>query len=764
MGAGIMQRSRYKKSIIAVIEGVRAGETYPSIFGVYGRQNLVHFPDAFLYDLVEPPAGFDTGIDPVMGSTTISAVTATFVAIPELVETLMAAQKCSTWGSSFVWEVPAPSGPVSGVPGRWATPIPSNRVPPAEQFHSSTTTYEFEARGTQRSVISSLPLPPAGTLLACYEGSPQIGGRRLLIMEWEHPGEARILWRGFIESVALSSQQTEIEITAVDPLRVLGGVVDDPIRAAVTGDRDKASFIWSAGIDLRASQILPAGETPLPIVVKSGDKYLPTGADTYEDVPATIHTRSAFTAPGDEDEIDDPRAEIVHGHDPDGILGEPVGEHGLKSPDLVLRWIDHHLRQPRITGDGITIYDGAPWKDIIEESDFDSLSDKAPFIDHALLDATVSIDDLERWCLAPLGYFLRITDAGRIGASRIRSLTPGDFQDIFSTTPGRPSQRAVLLPDRIDMDFDLRRGEATYVGELGGVVDGVEPDEIFVRPGRAPTDPAPRYMGSERRFDFRLYQRGETGAGLVTDRLRDSYDISRRSPIINAVVPLTSFSPWGVPQRDAVSTGEGILPAVGEWIRLDGGPETGVICADGKRRRLKDLDVEPIGILISKSVDWRSQTAEIRVLMVHWDGAFPRLVAPAASIRAFSGTTRLLVGEEYDDADGQLGFLIGDQVRLADRSGRYISPTIYTVISLKETAPREITVSPSLTAGDQEKITSYAQGGSPYARGVVLRLAEIDEYENSWGQSVSQYFLDSDLSKRLWAYWGADPADLWTLS
>src|SRR5690625_4747620 len=443
MGAGMISPQR--KVILAIIEGVRSGDSWPSTVGIYGRHNLRPglLPEEFLFDLASAPSGLETGLDPVMGETSISSVTATFVATPELMEIIMGAQGVAAWGDPFVWTTPPPTV-TTGFPGRYRADF-SGPMPPFSQFHSSTTTYEIVDQKIAYSVYSSHPLPEQSIDLACYAGSPQIGGRRLVICEVLPDGEVSPLWRGFIESVSLSSQQTEVEVTAVDPLRVLGGVVDDLIKASVSGDRDPTSFIWAADIDLRVSQVLPDGDTPLPIVVRSGGVYLPTGASSYDDVPGAVHSRQAFTVPDEEDHIGDDRAAVVHGYDPAGILGEPVGTQGVTGPEILLRWIDHHLRQRRTNAAGVVIYDGAPWRDLIEDSDFAFLAGRAPAVDHALLDATVSVDDLERWCLTPLGYFLRLTVDGRLCATRFSPICCNDITDFFTVDRLSSTIRSVLL-------------------------------------------------------------------------------------------------------------------------------------------------------------------------------------------------------------------------------------------------------------------------------------------------------------------------------
>lgn len=149
--------------------------------------------------------------------------------------------------------------------------------------------------------------------------------------------------------------------------------------------------------------------------------------------------------------------------------------------------------------------------------------------------------------------------------------------------------------------------------------------------------------------------------------------------------------------------------------------------------------------------------------MVNWRESLPRLVAPEAVITGhmLSGT-RLVVGaEEYEDGDGAHGYMPGDQVRLASRSGRYISEEIYTIGAVEDGIL--ILSGAALTASDQGRINFYTQD-HVYDRGVVLRLAEIDEYENEWDPTITAYFNNPELAKRIWAYWGANPSDLWVIT
>ena len=740
-------------ALLLVIEGLYVDHEYPSLVGYYGSVPDGLLPSG-LVRMIEPPSSITSGFDPASGSIDLSSITATFPATDSLLSRLYSARS-GDYSQSFVWMVPSVHEQ-AGFPGRYINQIlGTSDLPPHLTFHSSTAQYQVDniIWGTGYQIRSSAPLPPAGTEVACWAGQLPMAGRRMAIIRIEPDTSLRTIWQGFVEGWSLSGQQTEIEIRAVEALRPLDGTLIDPPTGSLDVSRQLGSY-WRGTARTTTPDTLPVAQTPLEVGLRDGggSVILPRGRYDLEASHPTFSGETSFVAPTSEDSVTDPVAQVVYGYDPAGLLGRAMGAAlaPLTPIDVVLRWLDFHLLSGQVQGD-VTVYSGEVWQEIMDVAEWQQLSPYAPAINHALLDRDTRFSDLLK-ILGSLGFYPRLTSEGKLGLTRLRSFNPlEDFAALYSEDPDVPSARVILTPDRIDVDHDLRKSEATFVGNLGGVVDGVDPDRITVRPARAVQDPAPRYMGSEVSFDFPWYSRGTRGRSVALDALRDRFDLLRSSPVLHAVVPLESFVPWDS-ARSGSSDGHSRLPAVGDWVRLDRGPKTGIVIG-GQRVLLEDLDLGAVGMLIHTTIDLSTRTAEISVLMPHSTDAMPRLIAPNARVLSVLDSKTLSV----DFYDGET-FRKGDQVRLADLSGRFISSEIYTV----DGATGSSLLISNISVQDQAKIADLNAGDPSLGRGVILRLATLDEYSNEGWSTSPDYITDPDKRERIWAYWDAD--DYWTLT
>ncbi|RVU42697.1 hypothetical protein EA187_14365 [Lujinxingia sediminis] len=751
-----MTLRRYKglnKGCVVVLEGVRAGTGNVSLIGTYGDVPA----DLDLGDvaqLVGPPSDPSTGVDMVTGSMTISQQTATFVASERVCQAIEQARAVQDYGEAFQWTMPGLSE-VEGfvaAPGRYVYRV-SGEAPPHSEFHTSTTTYAVkDLGGGEYNLMASLPLPfKNATEVVAYVGSPPLAGRRMLIIDYVG-GKVRWVWRQFIERRAYSAQQNEVEITAVDPMRPLEGLVDERRYAHVQAALQPFGR-WIGTVQLETGEAItppPSGnDPPGRPVVELDDVVLVPGQGGVFIGNGLINTPSML-ASDDEVGVVDGRARVVYAHDQSGLLGtQTIAQRtGL---GLVRDWLRFFQQSPKIVG-GLITYDGSPWKDLIAIEEFDTLEETAEQLDHSLIDVEMGLSELAGWALSPQGYFLRLRNDGALGVARRRFLTPFDLLNVYGADPKTPAHRLAMLPSRIDISDPVRAIEATYVAEVGGVVSRIEPDVIEVRRRRAPTDPAPRYTSSERRFDFRAFSRGRRD--FVSLLLVEAQSALSRAPTMTVEVPLDDFSAADHRQ----------LPPVGEWLRIEGGPETGVIGPEGTRILPDEDDVRFIGLVTAIRLDRVRHTAEVELMMSNWygDDVLPRVIAPEMVVKVYNDRPEKQVVEVRGSLEENM-FMVGDQVQFYDRDNQPISSTVYKV--LKPVSTSDVALFPSLQDEDADLLDAYM---GEYGRGVVLKLADLGDYKNDWWNSLtgqSSPLQKPDNRYRIWTYWDADPSpDSWTTS
>lgn len=705
-----------------------------------------HFPDSFR--LSGPPSPLGVGVDPHTWRSDIGSQTATVVAEDGgAVEFLERAKEKFYFGDRAVWSMPSESNLLlnKARPGHYEYSVSAADPPWWGVFHSRTTTYRAADSVVGWTLTSSVPYRDAGDLVV-WEGYPSLEGLRMLVVELR-AGELVVDWTGWVESYDHSRAQNQIELKGVGPMRPLGKRIAKRRRAAVDAVQGSGG-LYGGTFEVLDTEHIPEGTPPGHISVEVDDEViLPLMEDFTGALSGDFASRLPVLATaGDHGDVSDDQAPITYTYDRTGVLG---GEHGPDSIDgveLVRRWLRFFLVDERTDDAGDTVYDGASWDELVDEDEFLAESDQAHDLDHFRVGQDIDIWELTAKAFVATGHFLRVTADGRLGVSRLRSLTPDELAKVFSTDPETPSQRVTIIGRRIDDEHPLRLKHATYAADLGGLGD-VDPEEIEVQPKQGTGDMAPQYLGGEKRFDLSWWSRGRTG--LVRDLLTDMFHLLRLSPIKNVIVPLEDFSDWEPDQRDDADPTYGRLPPVGEFVRLDGGPEGGIIGPGGKRVDFVDYDVLPVGLLLHTRIDRANRTATCAVLMLHWDedDRMPKVVAPASGVTGYSD------GGSVVETERAAVFADGDQVQLYDRSGRMISPVVYVV---DETTGSDVTLDTPLTENDQKQIDEFADH-----RGVTLRLSDLEDYDNVFDDELEDYFVNSDNAKRKWAFWDVDPPDRW---
>lgn len=793
---------------VVVLEGVRDGEAV-SLVAAY--RDGIDRARKIWGDPVRPlaslPSDVETGADPVTNQAAASQSTATLVATTDVINAVLNAHNTSRFDTDTdedLWLFnPDATLLQEHIPGRNEVWIADEDWAPQhlERWHTTSTAYRVTEDDPSLMKLEASTPPPLHLEdymgsdefpLFVYSGDFPLLGRRMLICEVSDE-EISVEWFGFIDGFSLNSQQNELEVSARGPLDVLktSGVNKRDVQIydfehspSVYGLADVYEGEYQiASHDLENT---PVGDAPGEIVIETTDgasKCHIVGVYDFDELEASrpLPQQSDFSFASQLGDDPDPEIEgsIAFGYDPDGVLGGPpvgIGQQvePVTAVELCRRYLEYFYIRPRTTelDESVTLgpendefteavsYDGAVWNDSVDLGEFEALEDTSPRLDHYLITSETSLRDLAEGTLYPYNYMLRLTDEGRVGVAQVRVFSPDDVAEMFpDDESSETSSRGVLLSDRINLDFPIRLSEATYKGIVGDPVDRIDADTVEITPDFGVGDLTTSYISGEKRYSFPYIRRGDANRTFedsdVAAALLDYRQFYRQAPIFSCIVQQEHWTEWI--QREGLQE-HAEIPHVGDLVRMDGGPLTGLVGPDGKRIEFAGLDILPIGLITRKVSRWEDRTAELEVLMVHWDAdVIARQVAPSAKVVDRQGDDTLVIdvseAGELQSRSGDLGFLIGDNVQLYDGYGAPVGrPDFYQVDSIDEDT---ITLDVPLSSDDQTAIDVWAD-----SRGIVLRLSDPANYQNHWDETG--YFIEEDNAERKWTYWGLN--DYWVMS
>lgn len=352
--------------------------------------------------------------------------------------------------------------------------------------------------------------------------------------------------------------------------------------------------------------------------------------------------------------------------------------------------------------------------DHIEVADFTDLISERPgdTLDRLLLGwdgEAVDLWEMLRDLMRSYGYTLYPTNEGKIGVTYLEPFSISKAAEIVSG-----SQYASLIPQDIEIDHTLDQSLTSVTGEVGET-PWSDPDRITVTADDR-EDNRNRAVfgrGSGTSYDFsHLYRRSLRRArALLFEQLRWR---ASSPPVLRAMM--------------TIETSSGQLPALGQWVRIQGGPELGVYGPGGTQIVIDDNASLFCGLLISKRVDWESSTASCDVLLLNWRfGSITRLLAPSGVIDSTGtdmGTFYIdLDSSEYPSVNATSGFAAGDEVFFTYEDGRPFYSTTFLTIA-------------AVTGGGYRLEMTAAPPDIPTA-GMIVRLAGYDDFSNdSWTGSA----------------------------
>lgn len=346
------------------------------------------------------------------------------------------------------------------------------------------------------------------------------------------------------------------------------------------------------------------------------------------------------------------------------------------------------------------------------------------------------IEALVEKLLRPYGFFLAITERGKLSIKRLISPTIRDLCEAAT-------RQVPLIRPASGGQFGWRYEIGSAVGEVTALVGGTpwaeEPSTVTVRLyGRAPRG---AQLADPRIYTYDLSTRtrrlvasfgdGDAGDALALELIDKAIRASWALPRIELTAP-DSKSVLSTLSYDlgAFVTLAGPLPPAPIW-RLP----TGELVDPTEEATSAHF----LGQIMAARLNIPTQTWELELLLVAWrTGSVARYRAPSALIESWDdGLLELEVyadsyfgGEDTDAA----GFAVGDEVVFVEVDGEDSGEAVRTVTAVSD---RYVTL-------------DDATAGNP--SGLVMRLANSDVYSNTGSAA------DVTCSDRPWVYL-ADTAD-----
>ena len=506
-------------------------------------------------------------------------------------------------------------------------------------------------------------------------GPPSVALRKAELVEKDLDSNTETtIWRGLLRDAKTDDQQTEIVLDCAELMSVFwgakGGIknaLGDPSLQVRSDGKLDGSVSHSNGWE-------PPNSSRTEVFVRLNDSVY-EGQTNQQDGrivfqgERTRWSTDPIDEPGERAiELDDAHV-VLNKNDFEGVYGVDLGLGKYHPASIALALL-------LSTGDGNNNLDdggttrtfdvlGASWglgipaSLIDQESWLDAISEKPLSIDRLPLgfdDASYSFKDviLGR-LLAPVGLIPVIDNEGLLS-----------LRDSDAYTVSTESGAVTLNPTRIRLDRRLRDQTGSVKAKVGGSYPDEDPD-VLLKQAETGFRADTRANQTPHEVDLGFWDKGsndERGSYLETyieSLLESAQD---NPPVLTCEFPSVS------------SGGSEVLPSLLQWVRIKGGPETGVISPDGSRVELDDLDHEAVGLLVGKTVDLETGDVECRVLLKNWNlSNVPRLIAPTVKLEESSDSSQhsLIAGNDVFEGlaiDGTIGFKPGDEVQLVDAQGR----------------------------------------------------------------------------------------------
>lgn len=657
------------------------GEDPSSLAGDYGLEHV----------LTKVPADLSGGVDLQRGGFDLSASTVSLSATQSVCRRLMVSP--SSMGS--------PPAKFSQVCDQNDTTV---EIYSGESFAAGDVFYSGNETFRVQSVVSSFGNTHTlnvhrgyvdtawewhGIDKAVYFRPPTMKLRRVQLVLFDLSlGTSTTIWNGLLTGVTTNDQQTEVKVKAAETLSVLwGSAGGDPTRFTehhIWWGSDGATRYGSTmeipdGIqwvnDSTMTKNIRVGDVAYAFPIVNGEFVIQrrsanlgttngVDADDNGDVVAELVERDA--------EIRQFLAWSNHysvANDFEGVFGVDQDKAHPAAVALALMLSTGSGGNDAVVGGTTYTFDklGSMWSmgvpvGLIDVESWVRIIEQVPMtIDTIVLgwDGEFKFEEviLKRLLLAN-NLLPFPTSDGRVGLRHVESWKIDDISEVVSA-----KAFATLTPKKIRLDRRLEKFASVVKATIGGAAPEENPDEVrlvgkegFRRNSAAGQTP----------YTFDLTYRDKDQARNANSQLHIWLEGEREKrqsnpPVIECEVPFVSHG------------GEQQLPPLGHWVKLKGGPETGLIGPDGDRVWPDTSNIIFIGILTSYKLDLRTFNVSCEVLLTNWwtNDRLPRLIAPSAKIEAYDQTTgNYTLSQDYPNKEGWCGFLEGDEVKIVHADGR----------------------------------------------------------------------------------------------
>ncbi|MGI9589203.1 MAG: hypothetical protein ACR2MR_13530 [Dietzia maris] len=278
---------------------------------------------------------------------------------------------------------------------------------------------------------------------------------------------------------------------------------------------------------------------------------------------------------------------------------------------------------------------GIDWEDVDCEAWLQEIwATRTDFIEQwnpnvdGLYNALDSVADL----LATRGYFMTLNDEGKLTLGKLKDFTVDEAIKVNQFSDSIPRKWAALIEPNLPLTRKPQQNQFT-----------VEIGNNYIESGGTATVGIVR--GNRTDFGLGISSSSPINLNFYTNKklISDGFSFIERLMAYQVYVrseslPIMSIkTPWKWLDDDG---NECIAPQLGQWVRMTGGPESGVIGPDGTRIQINDEEITFTGFIINRTFNMEDFTIECDCLMLNWlkGNSLPLHVAPSAVVTSYSSS------------------------------------------------------------------------------------------------------------------------------
>lgn len=571
--------------------------------------------------------------------------------------------------------------------------------------------------------------------------------------------ETSVVWRGVLENIDTNEGQTEASVAAIDPFSSLR---DAPAMVNMPGFRfPDGALTWGRfggpNGDIRGSdnngfadaewvnpnysnKILLIDDACVVMYLVGGDLQDLTGAilargdhEAGDPVDPSVVVReilgvnrqrrisSFFGVYGGKYNVGSAILALMLSTGGDGA-------NNPEDPDNPGTYLDFDILGQRVgLGMPARLFDMASWKRVIDRN-IHLLDNMYLGVDGPWNYSEVVVEK----CLRAYGLFIARDRNGLIGLYELSTWTIDSMIGVMS------NRHHTILHPGLPLDRQLHKRVPAVVATVGRTPFDDDPDLIREKVYEGDRRDLSTFAQDGEQFNLEFRAKSNTVGATGRDRQKILSFLRLQAILRRDYPPRVKFGAPDTHQVESLTLGGGVVPGVGQWVRLrrDDYDSVKYVGPDGEWTDPNETSILFIGRIVRRTLNTSTGEVSGEVDLFNWASGdvTPRKVAPAAQIESTSSAT-FTVAATYLDQFGARGFSAGDEIVLVDADGHpdYRDPGNLVVSSVTPTTVFCTTFVPSI--GNE---------------GVVIRLADPDRYNNATWDGA-QYFTPA-FAYRQFAY------------